>query len=70
MKKYEYKIFEPKTKGFAKKTINLEDVQNSLNELGAEGWELVSIVTPSGNTGASWGGTTSAFIYHLKREIN
>ena len=67
MKKYEYKIFSPKMKGFRKKTPK-GNIEEELNALGAEGWEVIAVLPLTANMGTSYGGTTSGIVYYLKRE--
>jgi Domain of unknown function (DUF4177) len=38
-----YKMVEVKTKGM-RMMLNAEDMQDALNQQGAQGWELVSVV--------------------------
>ena len=40
MPKFEYKTIEIKGQSFWKTTLNTEEIDNTLNELGQQGWEL------------------------------
>ena len=40
MPKFEYKTIEIKGQSFWKTTLNTEVIDNTLNELGQQGWEL------------------------------
>ena len=68
MEKFEYKVVVPDLKGWPNKKVDTQDA-GVLTELGREGWELVSVVMLTGNTGVSWGGTTSGLVYYLKRRV-
>lgn len=69
MEKYIYKIVAPDLKGWPNKKIDNEGNEKLLTELGAEGWELVSVVMFTGNMGVSYGGTTSSLAYYLKKRV-
>jgi len=71
MKKFEYMQFAPKMeKGFLSKSFDANLLSKQLNELGAEGWELVSTFSISGNAGiASYGAATVGVVFIFKREI-
>ncbi len=48
MEKWEYKVFPQKTKVHADRLVTdgkpvIESIQNELNALGKDGWELVSV---------------------------
>ena len=66
--KWEYKVITPKMEGWIKKKVS-GDTHEELNELGREGWELVGVAPVIGNAGTSWGGTTMAFVFFLKRAL-
>ncbi|MEF7566300.1 DUF4177 domain-containing protein [Bacillus infantis] len=59
MKKYEYKTISLTKKGFFKNKNNPDE---ELNELGREGWKVVSSYAPVS------GGTSTEIIYTLMRE--
>jgi hypothetical protein len=40
---WSYKVIDVKAKGM-RLTLNAEDVQETLNQQGAQGWELVNVV--------------------------
>ena len=64
--KYEYKVISPEMSGWVKKKVN-DDTKVLLNELGQDGWELVSVTPVTANMGTSWGGTTANFVFFFKR---
>lgn len=41
-----------------------------LNDLGNEGWELISVYTDAGMIGTAWAGRTTFIYYILKRPKN
>lgn len=67
MEKWEYKIINPEVKGWVDKRIDPESEQQ-LNELGNQGWELVSIAHLTSGAGGGWGGDTKTFIFIFKRK--
>lgn len=71
MDKYQYKIYTPKLKrGFTQKSLDFLAVAKELDELGQEGWELVSNIPFSGNAGVlSYGSSTTEVVFILKRKI-
>ncbi|NMB08180.1 MAG: DUF4177 domain-containing protein [Tissierellia bacterium] len=62
MEKWEYTSFKVETKGFAGGILEIENYNSKLNELGAQGWELVSCIS----TNAGYG-TTREIISVFKR---
>lgn len=66
MEKWEYKIISPDVKGFVKMKIDPKTEQ-LLNELGNEGWELVSLAPLAGNA-YGWGAGTGNFVLIFKRQ--
>lgn len=67
MKQFEYKTIDikPSTKGFfGTKGIELEQIDKTLNEMGQEGWELISVQEVS-----TFDGTMNYILYTFKREI-
>ena len=63
--KYEYKVVTIDINpGFAKPKINDANISMRLNELGKDGWELVSAAT---NNGA--GGNSTSHTLYLKRPL-
>lgn len=63
MKNWEYKVIEFDPKGVFGGLLELDEVEKTLNELGSQGWEVISTITT--NEGA---GRTKKVIYTLKRE--
>jgi hypothetical protein len=66
MEKWEYKVISPEVKGWVTKKIDPKTEQ-LLNELGNEGWELVSVAPLAGNTSTAWGAGTGNFVFVFKR---
>ena len=66
MEKWEYKIINIEIKGWVNKQIDPKTEQ-LLNELGNDGWELVSIAPIGGGVGG-WGAETSSFAFIFKRK--
>lgn len=64
---YEYKIINSKAKTGIFRNQPAGADQVLLNELGAEGWELVNVTPIGGTSIKSYGGSTVGFVYHLKR---
>lgn len=62
MKRFEYKTIEILTKGFFAK-MKIEEADRILNDLGSQGWELVSAAP------CITGSTTQRIYYTFKREI-
>ncbi|WP_312822591.1 DUF4177 domain-containing protein [Epilithonimonas sp.] len=62
-KRFEYKTIEIKPKSIWSVKIEISDLENELNKLGMDGWEVVTMV-PFTSTG-----TTQGFLYTLKREL-
>ena len=67
MKQWEYKIVFSEVKGWITKKPD-PTLEASMNELGGEGWELVSCSPMSGNTSTAWTATTSNFVLVFKRQ--
>lgn len=53
MEKYEYKTFTYETKGLLGGAVETGQLQNELNMLGNDGWELVSSVSTTQSYGSS-----------------
>jgi hypothetical protein len=51
MKRFEYKTLYSKAMGINGGKINQKTLEKELNQLGAEGWELVSTVSSNQGTG-------------------
>ncbi|OLE56721.1 MAG: hypothetical protein AUI36_15360 [Cyanobacteria bacterium 13_1_40CM_2_61_4] len=64
MKRWEYKTYKTTTEGWlVGGTINAKSIEAALNALGAEGWELVTmVISPAGHT------ATKDVVALLKRE--
>lgn len=62
MERWEYISFKIEPKGFSGGILEIEDFNSKLNELGEQGWELVSCI--STNMGQ---GTTREVISVFKR---
>lgn len=65
MNLFEYKVLDVPAKGFFGGKINYQELADKLNELGLEGWELVSGTDTNMHQGGSRG-----LILILKRPIN
>lgn len=65
MKKFEYKTIKIKTKlSLFDNKLDAEEIDTEINTYGAQGWELQTIKQ------LQVSGTTSAYFYTFKREIN
>jgi hypothetical protein len=53
MQKWEYRTFKMDTEGFLGGILDTEAFDSALNELGSDGWELVTAFTTSRGNGAS-----------------
>lgn len=62
--KFEYKTLKIEPKGFWGTKLDTTEIDKTLNELGLQGWELVSMQDISLNS-VSW-----TFHYTFKRQIN
>ena len=62
MEKFEYKVLEFGKSTFV--TLDIKNIQPTLNRLGAEGWEVVSMITINFTDGG-----TRSIIATLKRKI-
>lgn len=67
MEKWEYKIVMSELKGFIKSKLD-PAMEAGMNELGGEGWELISCSPMSGNNTGAWGASTSNFVLVFKRQ--
>ena len=65
MKRFEYKVLDVPTKGFLGGKVNHQEMVEKLNELGSQGWELVT-----GTDANMYEGASRGLIMILKREIN
>ena len=66
MGKWEYKIIIPEIKGWIDKKINPDELEKTLNTLGENGWELVSVSSLTGQSG--WGSETKGIYFIFKRK--
>ncbi len=64
MKKWSYKVIEFDSKGFVGGKVNSRNIEDRLNELGNQGWALVSSFT----TNQAYG-QTNKIVFTFKREI-
>lgn len=64
MKKFEYRVLDVTAGGFWGGKIDGQELTNKLNELGREGWEVISATDTD-----IYGGGTKGLIIVLKREI-
>lgn len=65
MEQFEYKILDVPSKGWWGGKIDINTLLDKLNELGAQGWEVIS------STGTNmYEGGTKGLIIILKRKIN
>ncbi len=53
MEKFEYKVVTYDTKGFWGGNVEVHQIENQLNLLGSEGWEMVSCTSTNQSYGAS-----------------
>ncbi|GAB3541080.1 DUF4177 domain-containing protein [Spirosoma fluminis] len=64
MKKFEYRVLDVAASGFWGGDIDSQTLTDKLNELGRDGWEVISAVDT-----AVYGGGSKGLIIMLKREI-
>lgn len=64
MKKFEYRILDVAAGGFWGGKIDGQELTDKLNELGREGWELISTVDLN-----RYEGGTKGILVMLKREL-
>lgn len=62
MKRFEYKTLKIEPKGFWGTKFEPEHIDQQLNELGQQGWELVSVQD------SEMSGMTTSYHYTFKRE--
>lgn len=53
MERWEYKTIKVNTKGFMGGILELHDFENEINNLGSQGWELVSCFDTSASQGVT-----------------
>lgn len=69
MQQWEYKLVTHETKKMHKDPAPLEAMSGALNDLGQQGWELVSVAPLSTTQGLDLGGSTKAYTFVLKRPV-
>lgn len=69
MQKWRYKVVTHKTKKMLKESGPLDAISKELNDLGQEGWELVSVAPLSTTQGLDLGGSTKAYTFVFKRPL-
>lgn len=68
MDQWEYKIIElPLKGGELHISLDLEKSPSFLNQLGEEGWEIVTVISPTGTTLTFGGGVTKRVYCIAKR---
>lgn len=65
MNHFEYKVLDIPAKGFFGGKINYQQLADKLNELGAQGWELITSTDTN-----MWEGASRGIILILKRPLN
>lgn len=66
MEKFEYKVVVYDTKGFWGGKVEVQQIENQLNQLGNDGWEMVSCTS----TNQSYGSSKSIVcIFKRKRDL-
>lgn len=65
MQQFEYKVLDIATRGWWSGKINFQELASKLNELGREGWEVVSSSDIN-----KWEGASRSVIVILKRPLN
>lgn len=63
MKRFEYRVLDVATGGFLGGKVDAQELTDTLNELGREGWEVVSAVDTD-----FYGGGSKSLTIILKRE--
>jgi len=53
MEKFEYKVLVYDTKGFLGGSVDIKQLENQLNLLGCDGWEMVSCTSTNQSYGSS-----------------
>jgi len=69
VQKWQYKIVTYETKKLLKEEDAQETMSETVNDLGQDGWELVSIAPLSTTQGLDLGGSTKAFTFVFKRPL-
>jgi len=67
MQKWEYKIIKPNVEGWISAKMDSEKSEELLNNLGIDGWELISVLPLTEQSG--WGSRTGQVLLILKRKI-
>lgn len=68
--KFEYKFFSDSLPVPRELNYITCFTENALNELGSQGWELVSVTPQSNVTNSNLSGFTTVQLWVFKREIN
>lgn len=63
MKKYEYKVIKTTEEGFWDPRVDEKNVETEMNKLGAEGWELTSVIDTN-----NYQGKTKEIVLFFLRE--
>lgn len=69
MSQWEYKLVTHETKKLHKDQARVDAMSDALNDLGQQGWELVSVAPLSTTQGLDLGGSTKAYTFVLKRPV-
>lgn len=69
MQQWEYKVVTHDTKKLLKGEETLDAMSETLNGLGRNGWELVSVAPLSITQGLDLGGSTKAYTFVFKRPL-
>lgn len=65
MEKFEYKVVSYDTKGFWGGDVEVNQIENYINLIGNDGWEMVSCTSTSQSYGAS---KSIVFIFKRKKD--
>ncbi len=69
MQQWQYKLVTQETKKLLKEDGTLDAISETLNDLGQQGWELVSVAPLSTTQGLDLGGSTKAYTFVFKRPV-
>lgn len=69
VQQWEYKVVTHETKRLLKGDEALAAMSTTLNQLGQDGWELVSVAPWSTTQGLDLGGSTKAYTFVFKRPL-
>jgi hypothetical protein len=62
--KWEYRVLKMDTTGFWGRTVDDESLEQRMNDLGQQGWEMTRVVPLEQNE------TTSAIVVFFKRQVS